>query len=83
MKLDHTTCNLVVPTAETRQPLLTERQLAAQLNISVKTLQNWRWLGRGPKFIKLNGDSLVRYRQSDVDAYLEAQVRASTSDGEH
>ena len=32
------------------EPLLTEKQAAAYLNMVVKTLQNWRWRGDGPPF---------------------------------
>lgn len=34
-----------------------------------KTLTNWRHLGRGPRYLKLEGGQ-VRYRRSDVDAWL-------------
>ncbi len=53
---------------------------AAAKHIGVKpgTLETWRWQGRGPKFLKIG--SLVQYRQKDLDAYLEGQVRTSTSD---
>jgi predicted DNA-binding transcriptional regulator AlpA len=33
------------------------------------TLAQWRWLGRGPRFIKIGGS--VRYRKSDVDRWLD------------
>lgn len=45
--------------------------------ISVRTLQRWRLEGHGPRFIKIG--RLVRYRQSDLDAFIEAKCFSSTS----
>lgn len=41
------------------------------------TLEIWRVQGRGPRYIKCG--RLVRYRIEDLDAYLDAQTRTSTS----
>lgn len=51
--------------------LLTEREVADRLNIAVKTVQNWRWKGEGPRAVKL-GKRAVRYRRADVEAFIEA-----------
>ena len=48
--------------------LLTAKQAARYLSISTKWLANQRWQGTGPRFLKVGG--AVRYRQSDLDAYL-------------
>jgi excisionase family DNA binding protein len=53
--------------------LVDEVALAIRLGVSRSTLQSWRSAGRGPRFIKLG--RLIRYRSSDVDAYLQAQTR--------
>ena len=45
--------------------------------ISQRTLQRWRLEGVGPAFLKLG--RLVRYRKSDLDRWVDAQRRASTS----
>ncbi len=45
--------------------------------VSERTLQRWRLEGVGPKFLKLG--RLVRYRQSDLDRWVDAQLRTSTS----
>ena len=45
--------------------------------ISTRTMQRWRLEGVGPTFVKLG--RMVRYRKSDLDAFLEARVRSSTS----
>jgi predicted DNA-binding transcriptional regulator AlpA len=65
------------------QPLMNEHQAAALLGVAVKTLRNWRCRGDGPKFVKLGGGRMVRYRESDLSAFIERDVRASTSDGGH
>lgn len=62
--------------------LLDETDLAGLLRVSVSTVQSWRYQKKGPPFIKVGG--AVRYRRSDLDAYLTAQVthlpvRASVS----
>lgn len=46
--------------------------------LSSRTLQRQRQDGTGPAFIKIG--RLVRYRQSDLDAWLADQRRLSTSD---
>lgn len=58
--------------------LLTEDQLAGRWQCSPKKLQNDRLTGLGPNFLKLGRS--VRYRFSDVLAYEEANLWASTSD---
>lgn len=50
--------------------LLTAAELAAEHKIPEATLAQWRYLGRGPRYLKLGGH--VRYRRSDVDAWLAA-----------
>lgn len=59
--------------------LLNEHQAAAFLNVAVKTLRNWRCRGDGPAFIKL-GAKCIRYRDSDLWAFVARAVRRSTSD---
>lgn len=53
------------------QPLLTPDEVAEYLNVPARTLPRWRYLGIGPKFIKVGRH--CRYRQADVDAWLESQ----------
>ena len=50
-----------------------EVRLAARLGVSRSTLQSWRYSGRGPRWIKLG--RLIRYRITDVDAFLDANTR--------
>lgn len=62
-------------------PLLHERDAADLLNISVAWLQKARYLGNGPRWIRVAGEGgrAVRYRHSDLMAYIEANV-VETSD---
>ncbi len=52
--------------------LLDTKQLADYLGIAVSTILQYRADGTGPQYIKLG--HLVRYRISDVEAWLEAKV---------
>ena len=62
--------------------LMTEQQAAGYLGgVSVRTLQRWRMTGEGPAFTKIG--KCVRYRTSDLDRFLEANLRSSTSEVVH
>lgn len=52
---------------------MTEKDTAAYMCVSEKTLQKWRWQGCGPAFLKVG--RLIRYRLEDVDAYLDSCKR--------
>jgi len=45
--------------------------------IAIPTLARWRVEGRGPRFVKLG--SRVFYDRADLDRWLEANTRSSTS----
>lgn len=55
-------------------PLLTTEDVARLLGVSEKLIHNWRYEGRGPRFVKL-GHRTVRYRPEDVDSWIERQAR--------
>ena len=55
-------------------PLLTEQQAAEYLNFSVPTLQRRRASGQ----VGYIRDGRIRYRLSDLDAYIEARRVAAT-----
>lgn len=59
--------------------LLTTAQAANYICMSKAFLERDRWAGARIPFIKV-GSRAVRYRQSDLDAFLDKQVRQSTSD---
>ena len=61
--------------------ILKEVEAARILGVSERTLQGWRLRGGNtPAFIKLGTNGRVRYRVSDLDAWLQANTRRSTSD---
>ena len=62
--------------------LLTTSEAANFLCVSIAFLERDRWAGARIPFIKV-GSRAVRYRQSDLDNYLDSQVRHSTSDPGH
>lgn len=58
--------------------LVTTEQAAEYLGgLKPNTLEGWRIRGEGPTYKKVG--RLVRYSVVDLDAYLEAQTRSSTS----
>ena len=61
------------------QNLLTTAEAATYLTMSKAFLERDRWAGAKIPFIKI-GSRAVRYRKSDLDAYIDKQVRTSTSD---
>ena len=68
---------LTVP-VDTIEDLLLQDRVARILVVEEKTLETWRSRGGGPRFIKVG--RLVRYRMSDVRAFIDAGARASTSE---
>ena len=61
------------------QQLLNTTEAANYLGVSKAFLERDRWAGARIPFIKV-GSRAVRYRLSDLDSYLDAQLRCSTSD---
>jgi hypothetical protein len=59
-----------------REPLVPPTDVAKHIGVPAKTLAQWRYLGQGPRFIKIGRH--VRYRWQDVEAWLAAQSRATT-----
>ncbi len=58
---------------------LNQGELAARWRISPRTLERWRWLGQGPRYLKIGGR--VIYRLDDIETYETAQLRRSTAGG--
>ena len=59
--------------------LVTTEQAANYICMSKAFLERDRWAGARIPFIKV-GSRAVRYRLSDLDTFLDQQVRQSTSD---
>ena len=55
---------------------LTQAQLATRWHISPRTLEQWRWLGKGPKFLKIG--ARVLYDEADIEAFEAAQLCQNT-----
>jgi excisionase family DNA binding protein len=58
--------------------ILTEEEAAEYSGFSRRTLQKWRVVGGGPKYLKIG--RAVRYRADDLDAFLAAGERRNTSE---
>jgi hypothetical protein len=56
---------------------LNQRELAERWNISARSLERWRWIGEGPRFLKLG--RRVVYRLEDIERYEAEQLRDSTA----
>jgi excisionase family DNA binding protein len=67
-------------TQENQSSLLTREQAASYLGLKKTTLDAWAVRGGGPAYVKL-GKKAVRYRQSDLEAFVESRLRSSTSEG--
>jgi excisionase family DNA binding protein len=61
-----------------KDTVLTTSEAADYVRLGVPTLERFRLTGQGPHFCKLGG--AVRYRVSDLDAWLKAQTIRSTSE---
>ena len=59
--------------------LLTSKIVARRIDMSEPSLARMRCEGTGPAYLKLGRS--VKYRWSDVEAWLQSQQRQSTSQG--
>lgn len=57
---------------------LNQVQLARRWSLSPRTLERWRWLKKGPPFMRIGG--AIRYRIEDVEAFEAAQRRQMASE---
>lgn len=55
---------------------LDQNSLATRWLISPRTLEQWRWQGRGPRFLKIGGR--VVYRLRDIEAFEAENLHANT-----
>jgi predicted site-specific integrase-resolvase len=55
---------------------LNQAEVAQRWSVSHRTLERWRWIGQGPRFLKIGGR--VIYRIEDIEAYEAEQLRTST-----
>ena len=55
---------------------LDQKGLAERWLISPRTLEQWRWQGRGPRYLKIC--RRVVYPLSEIEAYEAANLHANT-----
>jgi len=60
------------------EALLDEHAAAEMLAVSPRTMQDWRWRGGGPEYVRLG--RAIRYAPAALRAYVAAHTRRSTSD---
>jgi hypothetical protein len=66
---------------------LNQIELSRRWSISPRTLERWRWLGLGPRYLKIVGR--VVYRLEDIEAFEAERARegkamaAGTSSNKH
>lgn len=56
------------------EPLWSVEQVSSMLGVAVATMYDWRYDGKGPRWIKVG--RYLRYRPSEVRAWLEAREAA-------
>ncbi len=61
------------------EQLLRQEQAALMLGLTPRCLENWRHRGGGPSYVRVSA-RCIRYRRSDLDEWVEARLRTSTSD---
>ena len=66
------------PNQRVLRALMTEVEAAEELRCSTRCLQAWRQSGQGPRFLKIRG--MIRYRASDIEAFLADAERSSTKE---
>lgn len=66
--------------AQKRQSqLVPEMEAADLLGLSIRTLQNWRVRGGGPRFVRISA-RCIRYRIADIEEWISARTCANTSE---
>lgn len=56
----------------TPSDLLDPQAVEREYGILQRTQSQWRYLGRGPTYVKVG--RMVRYRRSDIEAWLNANT---------
>lgn len=64
-RVPRASANASIPTV-----LMTSREVAALLGISVGTLANWRCASTGPRAVAGRSTGGVRYHAADVEAWI-------------
>ena len=59
--------------------LIDEEAAAGFLDLSVRTMQGYRYKGGGARYVRISS-RCVKYRRIDLRGWSEARMRTSTSD---
>jgi excisionase family DNA binding protein len=58
--------------------MLRTEQAAKILDVTKSTLESWRCRGGGPPFVRYG--RAIRYREEDIERFIESKVRQNTSE---
>lgn len=61
--------------SEAVQGLMTAREVAERLNVSMSTVERWRFEGRGPQPIRITART-IRYSRSEVELIATGSRRS-------
>ena len=61
----------MLPATNTPETLLNEHDVARITGLSGASVRRWRLLRQGPRYLKIG--SAVRYKASDISAWLESR----------
>lgn len=64
-----------------QKDFLNQVDLSRRWGIAPRTLEQWRWKGEGPPFIKIG--HTVRYRIADIETYEQTHFFQNTSQFTH
>jgi predicted DNA-binding transcriptional regulator AlpA len=59
------------------EKLLTQAEAATRLQLSPRTLEQYRTRGGGPLYVRISA-RCVRYRPEDLDAWISERIHANT-----
>jgi len=59
--------------------LINERQAAEFLGVTKQCMSNWRYTGKGPRYVEVSR-KCIRYRMKELKEFVEDRIRNSTSE---
>ena len=62
---------IAMPSFDTDTEFLTTQQAAEFLSLKPTTLNQWRWSGKGPKYVRI-GERTIRYRHQDLHHWVNS-----------
>jgi predicted DNA-binding transcriptional regulator AlpA len=61
--------------------LLTAAEASEVLGVSTQTLANWRWAGKGPRYVRINKQT-IRYPRDSIEAFAGTELAVREPDAE-